>query len=283
MSARRWPASRCRSPRRGQPVPAPCVLLSGGETTVTVRGHGRGGRNVEVPAGAGHSRCDRRARHPCALAGDTDGVDGQEEMPARMLTPDTLTRAWAIGLKPATRLDRQRRPRLLRGAGRLGGDRPDADQRQRLPGHPDRWPVQQETSSCIRPSNAKIVATLGPASSDRADHRGSRSSRRRRLPAELQPRHACRPPAAPRHDPRDRSRHRPADRHPARPAGAEAARRHLRRRPGGAGRRRAIPARPGSRPPGDADACAAAAPGDLRRTASPAPSCCSTTASCGCR
>ncbi len=63
---------------RAQPFRAPCVLLSGGETTVTVRGTGRGGRNVEfllslAVALDGHARI-------FGIAGDTDGVDGQEEI-----------------------------------------------------------------------------------------------------------------------------------------------------------------------------------------------------------
>jgi hydroxypyruvate reductase len=87
---------------RGQPFAAPCVLLSGGETTVTVRGHGRGGRNVEfllslAIALDGHARVH-------ALAGDTDGVDGLEEIAGAMVSPDTLERAWAKGLRPGEAL-----------------------------------------------------------------------------------------------------------------------------------------------------------------------------------
>jgi glycerate 2-kinase len=83
---------------RDQPVAAPCVLLSGGETTVTVRGRGRGGRNVECLLSMaigldGHPRIH-------ALAGDTDGVDGQEEIAGAWLAPDTLSRAWSRGLRP---------------------------------------------------------------------------------------------------------------------------------------------------------------------------------------
>jgi hydroxypyruvate reductase len=84
--------------RYDQPFTAPCVLLSGGETTVTVRGHGRGGRNVEcllsltVTVG-GHPRIH-------ALMGDTDGVDGQEEIAGAITSPSTLERAWARGLRP---------------------------------------------------------------------------------------------------------------------------------------------------------------------------------------
>jgi glycerate 2-kinase len=83
---------------RGQPFRAPCVLLSGGETTVAVRGNGRGGRNVEfllslAVALEGHSRIH-------ALAGDTDGVDGQEEIAGACVGPDSLARAWSLGLRP---------------------------------------------------------------------------------------------------------------------------------------------------------------------------------------
>ncbi|WP_322995815.1 glycerate kinase [Castellaniella sp.] len=86
-----------------QPVPAPCVLLSGGETTVTVRGQGRGGRNVEclLSAAIALDGTDR----VYGLAGDTDGVDGQEEIAGALITPDTLSRAWAIGMPPRTHLD----------------------------------------------------------------------------------------------------------------------------------------------------------------------------------
>ncbi len=83
---------------RGQPVAGPCVLLSGGETTVTVRGNGRGGRNVEFLLSLGVALNGHRRIH--ALAGDTDGVDGQEEIAGAILTPDSLMRAWALGIKP---------------------------------------------------------------------------------------------------------------------------------------------------------------------------------------
>jgi len=83
---------------RRQPFAPPCVLLSGGETTVTVRGAGRGGRNVEfllslAIALDGHPRVH-------ALAGDTDGVDGQEEIAGATIAPDSLARATMLGLRP---------------------------------------------------------------------------------------------------------------------------------------------------------------------------------------
>ncbi|MDE2161751.1 MAG: glycerate kinase [Alphaproteobacteria bacterium] len=83
---------------RGQPFVPPCVLLSGGETTVTVRGTGRGGRNVEFLLSLGIALDGRAGLW--ALAGDTDGVDGLEEIAGAILTPDTLARAWAKGIRP---------------------------------------------------------------------------------------------------------------------------------------------------------------------------------------
>jgi glycerate 2-kinase len=89
---------------RGQPFTPPCVLLSGGETTVTVRGHGRGGRNVECLLSSaialdGHPRVH-------ALAGDTDGVDGSLDIAGAVIGPDTLARAAEKGLKPREALAR---------------------------------------------------------------------------------------------------------------------------------------------------------------------------------
>lgn len=82
----------------GQPFQTPCVLLSGGETTVTLRGQGRGGRNVECLLAMGLALNGHPRIH--ALAGDTDGVDGQEEIAGALLAPDSLARAWALGIQP---------------------------------------------------------------------------------------------------------------------------------------------------------------------------------------
>lgn len=86
----------------GQPVPAPCVLISGGETTVTLRGHGRGGRNAEFLLGLAVAL----DRHPGihALACDTDGIDGTEDNAGALLSPDALARAAALGLNARERL-----------------------------------------------------------------------------------------------------------------------------------------------------------------------------------
>lgn len=88
---------------RRQPFQTPCVLLSGGETTVTVRGSGRGGRNVEFLLSLALALDGQAGVH--ALAGDTDGVDGQEEIAGAVITPDTLGRALTLGINPREYLD----------------------------------------------------------------------------------------------------------------------------------------------------------------------------------
>ena len=88
--------------RRGQPAAPPCVLLSGGETTVTVRGNGRGGRNVEFLLALAVALEGEPGVY--ALAGDTDGVDGTEDNAGAMVTPDTLVRAVQSGVDAKARL-----------------------------------------------------------------------------------------------------------------------------------------------------------------------------------
>jgi len=82
--------------RAGQPAAAPCVLLSGGETTVTVRGEGRGGRNAEFGLALAVALQAYPGIH--ALACDTDGIDGTEDNAGVYMAPDTLARATAAGL-----------------------------------------------------------------------------------------------------------------------------------------------------------------------------------------
>jgi len=93
--------------RHGQPAAAPCVLLSGGETTVTLRGNGRGGRNVEFLLALALALGEAAGAGPMihALAADTDGVDGAEEVAGAFMTPDTLARARARGMRPRDSLD----------------------------------------------------------------------------------------------------------------------------------------------------------------------------------
>ena len=88
--------------RHGHPAAAPAVLLSGGETTVTVRGEGRGGRNVEYLLGLAVALDG--APRIWAIAGDTDGIDGAEEVAGAIVGPDTLARARAAGLDPRAML-----------------------------------------------------------------------------------------------------------------------------------------------------------------------------------
>ena len=80
----------------GFPAKKPCVLLSGGETTVTVRGQGRGGRNTELLLGAAMALGGAPGIH--ALAADTDGIDGSEGNAGAFIGPDTLFRARQQGL-----------------------------------------------------------------------------------------------------------------------------------------------------------------------------------------
>ena len=86
----------------GQPVEPPCALISGGETTVTVRGNGRGGRNAEFLLSLAVA-LDGRAGI-AAIAADTDGIDGSEDNAGALLLPDTLDRAARAGLDPKAHL-----------------------------------------------------------------------------------------------------------------------------------------------------------------------------------
>jgi glycerate 2-kinase len=90
--------------RRGQPFARPCVILSGGETTVTVgaSARGRGGRATEFLLGCASALQGEPG--VWALAGDTDGIDGIESNAGAIVTPDTLARAEALGRKPADHL-----------------------------------------------------------------------------------------------------------------------------------------------------------------------------------
>jgi hydroxypyruvate reductase len=89
--------------RRGQPFKGPCVLISGGETTVTLKGHGRGGRNVEFLLSLAVALDGEPGIS--AIAGDTDGVDGQDEIAGAVMKDDTLARARLLDINPRTSLD----------------------------------------------------------------------------------------------------------------------------------------------------------------------------------
>jgi glycerate 2-kinase len=80
----------------GEPMEFPCAIISGGETSVTVRGDGRGGRNAEFLVGLALGV----RSHPgiAALAVDSDGIDGSEDNAGAVVLPDTLERAAALGI-----------------------------------------------------------------------------------------------------------------------------------------------------------------------------------------
>ena len=88
--------------RHGQPAAAPCVLLSGGETTVSIRGGGRGGRNTEFLLALAIALDGEPGVH--AFAVDSDGIDGSEDNAGAWITPDTLARARAAGVDAQARL-----------------------------------------------------------------------------------------------------------------------------------------------------------------------------------
>jgi hydroxypyruvate reductase len=88
----------------GQPGPAPLVLLSGGETTVTVTGQGRGGRNAEFLLGAQIGVAD--LTRVWGLAADTDGIDGSESNAGAVFGPDSWGRGQALGLSAREMLGR---------------------------------------------------------------------------------------------------------------------------------------------------------------------------------
>ena len=101
--------------RHGAPFSKPCVILSGGETTVTVKskgegpqgpgqGPGKGGRATEFLLGCAIALQAEPGVH--VLAADTDGIDGVEDNAGAIVTPDTLARAQAQGLKAQDFLDR---------------------------------------------------------------------------------------------------------------------------------------------------------------------------------
>lgn len=89
--------------KHNQPFSAPCVLISGGETTVTVTGNGRGGRNSEFLLSLfnelkGHAQI-------YALAADTDGIDGVEDNAGALITPSSFQQSQVLGLKAQDFLD----------------------------------------------------------------------------------------------------------------------------------------------------------------------------------
>jgi hydroxypyruvate reductase len=102
----------------GLPVKPPCVILSGGETTVTLRAKGgRGGRNAEFALGLAQTL--NGLEGVFALAADTDGIDGTEDNAGAFVTPETLARAQALGLSAVDFLARNDSYRFFQALGDL--------------------------------------------------------------------------------------------------------------------------------------------------------------------
>jgi hydroxypyruvate reductase len=89
--------------RLARELARPCLILSGGETSVTLRGQGRGGRNAEFLLSLAIHLNGEPGVY--AIACDTDGIDGSEDNAGAVCGPDTLARAAALGLSPQAMLD----------------------------------------------------------------------------------------------------------------------------------------------------------------------------------
>lgn len=96
-------AMACYAAKHAEPVKPPALILSGGETTVTVKGNGRGGRDAEFLLSLAESL--QGFSNIYALAADTDGIDGSEDNAGAILTPDTWSQALSKGLSAADMLE----------------------------------------------------------------------------------------------------------------------------------------------------------------------------------
>ena len=88
---------------RNQPFEKPCVIISGGETTVTVKGNGRGGRNAEFLLSLAIALDKEPGVY--AIACDTDGIDGSEDNAGAVYAPDSVARAEEKGIRPRKLLE----------------------------------------------------------------------------------------------------------------------------------------------------------------------------------
>ena len=102
---------------RGQPMEPPCVLISGGETTITLKGDGKGGPNTEFLLAMAIALDGMENIY--ALAGDTDGVDGSEDNAGALIYPNTLQRAEAAGINAKAMLANNDPYTFFKGIGDL--------------------------------------------------------------------------------------------------------------------------------------------------------------------
>jgi glycerate 2-kinase len=102
---------------RGQPEQPPCVLISGGETTITLKGNGKGGPNTEFLLSLAIALDGMENIY--ALAGDTDGVDGSEDNAGALIYPDTLAHAKKAGINPKAMLANNDPYTFFKGIGDL--------------------------------------------------------------------------------------------------------------------------------------------------------------------
>lgn len=106
--------------QRGVPFNAPCVLISGGEATVTLRGDGRGGRNTEFALALGLAlEGQKGAERIFALSAGTDGLDGSARAAGAWITPSTVSQARNFGLNPQQELDANNSATVMERVGSL--------------------------------------------------------------------------------------------------------------------------------------------------------------------
>jgi glycerate-2-kinase len=104
----------------GNPMAAPACVLAAGETTVTVRGHGLGGRNQEMALAWAISMAQRLSPSPCCFASvATDGTDGPTSAAGGLVDPFTCSRAMEMGLIPLQYLRANDSSNFLKATGDL--------------------------------------------------------------------------------------------------------------------------------------------------------------------
>ena len=179
---------------------------------MTVRGNGRGGRNVEFLLSLAVD-AERTAGRVRALAGDTDGIDGAEEIAGAFVTPNTLARAAGKGIEAKERLASNDGHGFFETLGDQVVTGPTLTNVNDFRAILIAGPEEAARAACRnmrRQRNAKIVATLGPASSSPEVIRSALRGRGGCVPPQLQPRDARGASATPPNYSRDWKR-RPGD------------------------------------------------------------------------